>query len=422
MICISSKQPNIRLKDDTITIYRMDHPSCVAEFVRKVNTAKKRYDKIIVKCVCERESIFPDACLPISALIENYKDIFGLGFEIQLHPRSYLRNCNFENPIYVTDDNKNVLESPLDKIFVYSSSDEGAGQVSAIEQAYMDCISRTTKCETGVLQGLPWCINEVLDNVLVHSGENRGYVMAQYHRKKKKLAICVFDCGMGIFNSLSCSNHSPKTEIDALTLALQEGTGDGKGQGNGLFGLHQIVMENGGKLSLTSGKSSIMLKNGVITKHNSDIVINEHHQGTIVDFQLDLSKKIDIESALKSIGGYDGFDIRIDNMYQDDDTIKYDVFENSRGTGTRIAGAELRNDVINTIIRTQAPISLDFSSVKTCSSSFIDEFIAKLITEIGFVEFNKTIKIINMNDFVSHLCNRAIAMRLHEKWEKITDK
>ena len=72
-------------------------------------------------------------------------------------------------------------------------------------------------------------------------------------------------------------------------------------------------------------------------------------------------------------------------MYDDNNWLRYDVYDNCSGTGTRIAGKELRNDVINTMRRTNSPIILDFINVQACSSSFIDEFVSKLILEIGFI-------------------------------------
>ena len=160
-----------------------------------------------------------------------------------------------------------------------------------------------------------------------------------------------------------------------------------------------------------------MLRNGILQKFSNGAIVDSKHAGTIVDFQLNLSKEINIQSALKSLNGFDGFDIRIDNMYQDNDWLRYDVYENSSGTGSRLAGSELRNDVLNIIRKTNSPIILDFNSVKACSSSFIDEFIAKLMVEFGFIEFNKIIKIENMNNLVAHLCERSMFMRTHQSWQ-----
>jgi len=78
-------------------------------------------------------------------------------------------------------------------------------------------------------------------------------------------------------------------------MAIQEGVSDGKGQGNGLYGLFQIVNDNNGRLTISSGRSSIMLKNGDLQKFSNNVIVYDTHFGTIVDFQLDLSKKIDIK-------------------------------------------------------------------------------------------------------------------------------
>ena len=417
------KMTTVILKDDSITIFKMNHPSCVASFIRCVNLAIKRgRKKLNIICKCGKGSIFPDACLPISALIQNYRKLYNLEFNIIISNNKYLEGCNFESPLDLDVQELKQCKYPLDKVFMYSSEDCRKGQVAELVQSYINCISKVTKCEDGVLEGLIWCINEVMDNVLVHSKETTGYIMGQYHSRKKILAICVYDSGIGIYNSLSQGKHKPASEIDSLTMAIQEGIGDGQGQGNGLYGLFQIVNDNNGRLTISSGHSAIMLRNGDLKKFSDIATVSEEHLGTIVDFQLDLSKKIDIKKALKSIGGFDGFDIRIDNMLEDSNWLRYDVYDNCSGTGTRIAGKELRNDVINTMRRANAPIVLDFANVKACSSSFIDEFVSKLIVEMGMLEFNKLVKIENMNDFVAHLFERSTAMRIHQEWENSSNK
>ena len=97
------------------------------------------------------------------------------------------------------------------------------------------------------------------------------------------------------------------------------------------------------------------------------------------------------------------------------------LYEHSSGTGTRKAGEELRNDVLNIIRKEKAPIVLDFKSVHMCSSSFIDEFVAKMMLEMGVVEFTNLVKLDNMNDEVSHLCERSIFMRVHKDWQNLLD-
>ena len=107
---------------------------------------------------------------------------------------------------------------------------------------------------------------------------------------------------------------------------------------NGLYGLNRIIESNGGRLTITTGSASIMqLSNGKRRTYQSLPVLDTKHSCTTVDFQLDISKDIDIRGAFESIGGFDGFDIRLDNMLQENDFYLYDVFENCEGTATRIA-------------------------------------------------------------------------------------
>lgn len=146
--------------------------------------------------------------------------------------------------------------------------------------------------------------------------------------------------------------------------------------------------------------------------------LSRDRQCTIVDFQMDLNKPVDINTAFASIGGFDGFDIRIDNMLQDDDILLYDVFENCEGTATREAGKLLRNDVINIIKRTSCRVQLDFSKVKMASSSFVDEFLAKMLINLGVITFNQMLRISGMNSTVKHLSERSIYMRIAEEWGK----
>ena len=105
-------------------------------------------------------------------------------------------------------------------------------------------------------------------------------------------------------------------------------------------------------------------------------------------------------------------------MLQENDFYLYDVFDNCEGTATRLAGLHIRNDVVNTIQRISAPIILDFSKVTSVSSSFIDEFISKLVVNYGFVNFNQLIRIVGMNSTVKFLLERSTYMRIHAMWQE----
>lgn len=404
-------QKSVVRNNNIITINSLNSQKCVQDFLYKIyEGCNKGYKDF--RIFSHVDGIYPNACVPIAGIIEYYKKTQDIEFEFSCDEEDYLHKCGFD--VSGNDYSKEFAQSPFDRIFRYNTSQ----QVADLTQAYIDFLSRTDECEEGVLDGLTWCINEILDNVLIHSGENYGFIMAQYHPQNKHIAVCVYDYGMGIYNSLKDSKHKPRTPLDAISYAIQEGVGDGKGQGNGLYGLYKIVCENKGSLTITSGPASLRLDNtGELNKSENLLFLSTANNATIVDFQLDLSMKIDIRSAFKNIGGYDCLDMRIDNMLDEKDAVHYNVFENCQGTATRKAGEFLKNDVKNIWRRNNSVVILDFCDVKTVSSSFIDEFIAKLITEIGIIKFNQIFRVINMNDTIEYLCNRSIQMRIHDKWK-----
>lgn len=407
-------QPNVVREKNIITLKRCSHPKCASDFLWKLKEAimDRGYQEIVIKS--DDCSIYPNACVPIAGIIDYFAQT-GIAFSYDIDAKSYLSKCGFISPFILTREELQKEKYPFDKIFLY----EDSGQVADITQAYIDAISHQSLCEPGVINGLIWCINEVMDNVLVHSQSPHGMVMAQYHAAQKHIVFCIYDSGVGIYNTMKNSSHKPASEIDALSLAVQEGVGDGKGQGNGLFGLFQIVHDNQGSLTITSGASSLMLsQSGELQKFEHIPFINYANRATTVDFQLDLSKSIDIKKVFSTIGGFDGFDIRIDNMLNDSDYVVYDVFQNGKGTATRDAGEYIRLDVENILRRNQYGVILDFSNTKTVSSSFVDELVSKMVLDLGFVAFNNAIRLANMNPEISFLCERALYMRISDTWKK----
>ena len=412
MIKTDIKIENITRIGNRIILERLDHSKCASDFLKIVKDCiRLGYKDIIISS--NATTVYPNACLPIAGIIKYY-EAQNVEFVFDLDKNDYLIKCCFVKPFEKEREELHREVAPFDKIFIYRNS----GQVADLTQAYINSISHQSICEEGVLKSLIWCINEVMDNVLVHSESEFGMVLAQYHPQKKHIAFCIYDSGIGIFNSMRDSIHHPKTEIDSLSLAVQEGIGDGKGQGNGLYGLFEIVKENHGRLTLSSGNASIMLlDDGYLNKYEHIPFISYKNKSTTVDFQFDLNNPVNLEKVFKSIGGFDGFDIRIDDMINESGYLEYDIFDNGQGTATREAGSYLRYDIENILKREKKKIILDFSKVQTVSSSFIDELIAKMFLDIGFVNFNDLIQIKNMNRDVRLLCERSLYMRIFELWK-----
>lgn len=412
----------VSLNDNILTIRKCHNAMCVSDFLFKLKSAlQKGYNKIMLR-VMDGITVYPNACVPIRGIIDHYQRM-GIEFEFDIREESYLYNCSFISPLDKTREQLQTEIQPFDKLYSYKSG----GQVADITQSFVNAISMQFKCEEGVLGALNWCINEVMDNVLTHSKSEHGFVMGQYHQTTHKVVFCIFDAGVGIFNSLKNTKHNPISDLHAIELSMQEGVSDGEGQGNGLFGLYQIVHENKGTLTITSGRKSLVIDENGEMKHYNVQFISPENRGTTIDFQLDLTKNIDFAQAFKSLGGYDSFDfdVRIDNMLNDDDFYVYNVMDNvlknNLGTGTRKSGELLRNDVENIVIRIKEGIALDFIGVKMVSSSFIDEFIAKMVLDMGFIRFNSLVRIINMEPNVIFLCQRSLYMRIHDNWSDTTE-
>lgn len=154
------KIKNVELINNEIILRKMNHPSCVTSFIRCVNLyIKRKVSEVTIILDYTQDSIFPDACLPISALIKFYPTIYNINFSITCKEDSYLSKCGFLTPFDLSTNEIQSLRNPLDKIFVFSEEREREGQVANLVQSYINCLSRTAECANGVLDGLIWCIN-----------------------------------------------------------------------------------------------------------------------------------------------------------------------------------------------------------------------------------------------------------------------
>jgi len=311
----------------------------------------------------------------------------------------------------ITSENRELAKSNcLNTVWKFESLDD----IYLLINSFVDELSKIIVCKKGVLEGFEWSINEVLDNVLQHSGENFGYVQGQVNKRKKKFKFCVLDTGQGIYKSLLHSKHKPENAMEALQLSVKEGiTRDKKiGQGNGLWGLHQIVSENVGKLVIVSNSAVYCFENN---KSNSFELKTPFENGCIVDFELDYSREISIS---KAFGGYEPVNLKMESLEDPIGNIVIDMHTKESGVGTRRSGEKIRNELMNIYTQTNKIITLNFDGINIISSSFADELIGKLVKEYGFVNFNNIFKLKNMNANVQTIVQRSVAQRMMDSFEK----
>lgn len=396
----------VERENDVINIYNLNRAQAVSQFINAINSGiRAGYDNFLVD-VSSIEGVFPNTVVPIAALIDSYKEEKVI-FEYGRIPIA-LQSTNFNNPQFYDGDSNHIMS----RVWMFSNSSE----ISDIVDAFGVELRKEDRFPEGTITSLMWSLNEVMDNVLIHSNSEYGYVMGQIHKSTKKIAFTVCDYGRGIYNSLRESQlHKPKSAIDAITLAIQEEvTRDRKvGQGNGLFGLHSIISQGNGTLEIVSSGASYKTMGGKTSTHNYLPKRSNNTPGTIVDFQINYGNNISLDNALK----FRGKDYTITNLYIDSfDDDKghnyYSVKDHSGGTGTRESALRIKNEIMNLIKESRKPVILDFKEVAVVSSSFADELIAKLLLELGLFQFNNLIILRGMNTQEQNILQRSVIQRL----------
>lgn len=57
-------------------------------------------------------------------------------------------------------------------------------------------------------------------------------------------------------------------------------------------------------------------------------------------------------------------------------------------------------------------VIIDFAEIGIISSSFADEFIGKMVVELGFFQFQKIFTLTNMNETIQTIVQRSLSQRL----------
>jgi anti-anti-sigma regulatory factor len=402
------KNYNCWIQENTIRFGNLSNQRVIPEFINSINRLIYKFEhKKVILDFSEVKQIYPFPVVPVSAYIQYFKENNDIEFEFSNMPK-YLKNTNFENPKLPSKSSTNRYSNILDKIWTFN---DGA-EVNLLVNGIKNSIRKSIVCEKGILDAIDWGLNEVMDNVIQHSGINKGFVMSQVQKSSKNLNVCIFDYGHGIYNTLKNTQYKPKNAADAISLCVQEGvTRDKKiGQGNGLWGLYNMVTLNGGHLTIISGKGGLNFnqKDKEIYSYKDIILLNNKNQATNINFHLNLAKNISIKEALK---GYELTDLFVESLENDYGQYIYKISEAASGTGTRQSAIAIKNEILNIQKQTQKPIALDFSNIGIISSSFADELIAKLIIDLGYYQFQNTFRLINMNPTIQSILHRSIGMR-----------
>jgi anti-sigma regulatory factor (Ser/Thr protein kinase) len=396
---------------NTIKFGAMDHPSQANTFLRTLfDLVKKRgYSEILIDCT-EVGRAFPNVIVPVAGIIDFYQDTEGVEFLFP-HLPDFLSRCHFTQPMDAGSHEKALKTNPLNIVWRFQTAED----VNELGNEFVKAISQEVVCEEGVIDSIMWCINEVMDNVMVHSGKDYGFVMGQVHKQTRHISFCVYDNGQGIFNSLKNTAHAPASAIEAIEMSIQERVTRDRsvGQGNGMWGLSEIVKNNSGRLSIASGSGLFFRSNGNLDTRNDMTFLSSVYGACSVDFQLNYNKKVMLTEALK---GHKPVNYRTENFEDEQGFVIYRLADAASGTGTRPSGKKIRNDMINLYTDSKRGIVIDFEGLSVISSSFADELVGKLLVHFGFFGFNQIVRLKNMNTVIQTIVERSVAQRMTESF------
>ena len=294
-----------------------------------------------------------------------------------------------------------------------SSPAEQKLAVDRMIDAVLSSMPNLTRPDLGAIE---WALNEITDNVLVHSQSPvGGFVQLNNLRKRRLVEFTVADPGLGIPSTIREGHSEIRSDTEALDRAIREGvTRDRKvGQGNGLFGTFEIAQVGNGYLHVHSGYARLDFEEQLHVR-TEQIPVN----GTVVVAALDVSKPDDLGEALKFEGERYETLSYVDVHFEggDRDALVFRLKDEASSFGSRIAGAPVRVKLGNLVtMNPTRRIVVDLADVPLVSSSFADEVFGKLFLEIGALRFMRSVEFKGLASTVRDILDRAIMQRASEQ-------
>ena len=332
-------------------------------------------------------SIYPNFIAPLYAIADHY----NLSIEVK-------------NPYFPTLSNE-INEEVLNAVFRYSDHVFIAKYIDTL----IENLIKRGRFAKGVLESIDFCLGEIMDNAIRHSGKDYAFIMSQFHPRSQKLAICVVDNGVGPYHTLKHHVASPANTEEAILLALQKGmsTDLSDNLGFGLYGFHQLILGNGGQLRLSSDSVSIYWKDGSAKKNNFDFNLSGGNMGFIIDFELNIQNEVDYKKILGNTKPIYVMEREFETEFGD---AYYPVKERVGGGNSRQLGKEVANELYNLAINYNR-VYVDFKGIHSLSSGFADEISGKLMDRLGFVTYLNKITFSQANELVLGMLNHAFELR-----------
>lgn len=375
-----------------------------------LETARAHADRELILDLSQVGRVFPNGAVPFAAALAFLRATAAQRITVRTPHDSRLNHI--EEPLTIGCYDRGV-DTLTHSVWRYDTESDA----QKLTNMYMEALTDQVHCEEGVIDAITWCLYEVMDNVFAHSHAGSGYVMMQLHKTERRCVIAVADTGIGIPRSLYEGGAAPievlRDPSASIGFALEQGATSkgGSHQGNGLYGLRRAVEINGGALNVTSGRGRWEYRDGEIRLTNDYSRVmpdSQDNQSTLVDWQLECSRKVRIDEAL---GGSPINDF-LEAIEDDDGVYRVSVSEIEESLGSRKLGSEIRTRLENYLSAGAQYVTLDFKGVGVVSSSFADEVLAKLASVMGELEFRRRVFVDNASPTNRGLIERAISLRL----------
>lgn len=362
-------------------------------------------------------SAYQNSMLSLCAQVLAYRDngiCFTLLPPADTKVANLFKNCNwshFLDPIrFESSAFKGHTRVPATQ---YQSPSEQQAAVNRIVNVMLGAIPELNRTD---LAAFEWAVNEITDNVLVHSESPVGGLVqvSTFVKGRKRVQFVVADAGIGIPASLRTGHPQIGSDTQALDSAIREGvTRDPSiGQGNGMFGSYEICNRSGGEFLVDSGYAKLRYDPNKGLSIKSQII---PYMGSLIVATIDFSDPKLLENALSFKGtkytAVDFVELRYESNAAGD--IHFKMTEESASFGSRVSGKPIQTKLLNLLKMSDSSIiCVDFAGVPLLSSSFADEAIGKLFLAVGPIKFMQRVRLHNMTDTVEGLVNKAIAQRM----------
>ena len=144
----------------------------------------------------------------------------------------------------------------------------------------------------GVKASLQMSLQEIMTNVVDHSGKNKYLICATADKANKKIRLCIADGGMGVLRSLRNSTNYDyiSDDYEAIKEATKDGISSRPGRaGLGLNHIKNFIKVNEGQMCILSGKGK------VFWKYDHGKILNQkmptRFSGTIVTLIVNIDKE-----------------------------------------------------------------------------------------------------------------------------------